>query len=79
MIPLLLDESWRLEYITITEYVGVCSLISTYAEFLRYILLFDVRIGTKSVQHYEQCDTRYMGMMPQKRVYVPEPLEEAET
>jgi restriction system protein len=30
------------------------------------------------VQHYEQFDAKYKGMMPLKRVYVPEPLEEAE-
>lgn len=29
------------------------------------------------VQHYEQFDSKYKGMMPLKRVYVPEPLEEA--
>lgn len=30
------------------------------------------------LQHYEQFDSKYKGMMPLKRVYVPEPLEESE-
>ena len=30
------------------------------------------------LQHYEQLDSRYKGILPLKRVYVPEPLEEAE-
>jgi len=30
------------------------------------------------LQHYEQFGSKYKGMMPLKRVYVPEPLEEAE-
>jgi len=29
--------------------------------------------------HYDQFDSRYKGLLPLKRVYVPEPLEEAET
>lgn len=29
------------------------------------------------LQHYEQFDSKYKGMMPLKRVYIPEPLEEA--
>jgi len=28
------------------------------------------------LQHYEQFDSKYKGMMPLKRIYVPEPLEE---
>jgi restriction system protein len=28
------------------------------------------------LQHYEQFDSRYKGLLPLKRVYVPEPLEE---
>jgi len=31
------------------------------------------------LQHYEQFGSKYKGMMPLKRVYVPEPLEEAES
>ena len=31
------------------------------------------------LQHYEEFDSRYKGLLPLKRVYVPEPLEEAET
>jgi restriction system protein len=31
------------------------------------------------IQHYEQFDSKYKGMMPLKRVYVPEPLEETES
>ena len=30
------------------------------------------------LQHYEQFDSRYKALLPLKRVYVPEPLEEAE-
>ena len=30
------------------------------------------------LQHYEQFDSKYKGMLPLKRVYVPEPLEETE-
>jgi restriction system protein len=30
------------------------------------------------LQHYEAFDSRYKGLLPLKRVYVPEPLEEAE-
>ena len=30
------------------------------------------------LQHYEKFDSRYKGLIPLKRVYVPEPLEEAE-
>ncbi len=30
------------------------------------------------LQHYEQFDSKYKGLLPLKRVYVPEPLEEAE-
>lgn len=30
------------------------------------------------LQHYEQLDSRYKGLLPLKRVYVPEALEEAE-
>lgn len=30
------------------------------------------------LQHYEQFDSRYKGLLPLKRVFVPEPLEEAE-
>lgn len=30
------------------------------------------------LQHYEQFDSRYKGLFPLKRVYVPEPLEESE-
>jgi predicted Mrr-cat superfamily restriction endonuclease len=30
------------------------------------------------LQHYEQFDSRYKGLLPLKRVYVPEALEEAE-
>ena len=30
------------------------------------------------LQHYEQFDSRYKGLIPLKQVYVPEPLEEAE-
>jgi restriction system protein len=30
------------------------------------------------LQHYEQFDSRYKGLLPLKRVYVPEPLEESE-
>lgn len=30
------------------------------------------------LQHYEQFDAKYKGMMPLKRVYVPEPLDEIE-
>jgi len=30
------------------------------------------------LQHYEQFDSRYKGMLPLKRVYVPEVLEETE-
>jgi restriction system protein len=30
------------------------------------------------LQHYEQFDSRYKGLLPLKRVYVPEPLEEGE-
>lgn len=29
------------------------------------------------LQHYEQFDSKYKGLLPLKRVYVPEPLEEA--
>jgi restriction system protein len=29
------------------------------------------------LQHYEQFDSRYKGLLPLKRVYVPEPLEES--
>jgi restriction system protein len=28
--------------------------------------------------HYDQLDSRYKGLIPLKRVYVPEPLEESE-
>lgn len=31
------------------------------------------------IQHYEGFNSKYKGMMPLKRVYVPEPLEESET
>jgi predicted Mrr-cat superfamily restriction endonuclease len=31
------------------------------------------------LQHYEQFDSKYKGLLPLKRVYVPEHLEEAET
>ena len=31
------------------------------------------------LQHYEQFDSRYKGLLPLKRVYVPEAIEEAET
>jgi len=31
------------------------------------------------LQHYEELDSRYKGLIPLKRVYVPEALEEAET
>jgi len=30
------------------------------------------------LQHYEQFDSKYKGLLPLKRVYVPEPMEEAE-
>jgi restriction system protein len=30
------------------------------------------------LQHYEQFDSRYKGLLPLRQVYVPEPLEEAE-
>ena len=30
------------------------------------------------MQHYEQFDSKYKGLLPLKRVYVPEPLEETE-
>ena len=30
------------------------------------------------LQHYDQFDSKYKGLLPLKRVYVPEPLEEAE-
>jgi len=30
------------------------------------------------LQHYEQFDSRYKGLLPLKKVYVPEPLEEGE-
>ncbi|MBT7161605.1 MAG: restriction endonuclease, partial [Victivallales bacterium] len=30
------------------------------------------------LQHYEQFDAKYKGMMPLKRVYVPEPLDDGE-
>jgi restriction system protein len=30
------------------------------------------------LQHYEQFDSRYKGLLPLRRVYVPEPLEESE-
>ncbi len=30
------------------------------------------------LQHYDQFDSRYKGLLPMKRVYVPEPLEEGE-
>ncbi len=30
------------------------------------------------LQHYEQFDSKYKGIMPLKRVYVPEPLEESD-
>lgn len=30
------------------------------------------------LQHYEQFDSKYKGLLPLKRVYVPEPLEQAE-
>ena len=30
------------------------------------------------LQHYEQFDSKYKGMMPLKRAYVPEPLEEGD-
>jgi len=30
------------------------------------------------LQHYEQFDSKYKGMMPLKQVYVPEPLDDAE-
>ncbi len=30
------------------------------------------------MQHYEQFDSKYKGLLPLKRVYVPEPLEDAE-
>ena len=30
------------------------------------------------LQHYEQFDSKYKGLLPLKRVYVPEPLEDAE-
>lgn len=30
------------------------------------------------LQHYEQFDSKYKGMLPLKRVYVPEPLDDAE-
>lgn len=29
-----------------------------------------------TLQHYGQFDSRYKGLLPLKRVYVPEPLEE---
>jgi restriction system protein len=29
-------------------------------------------------QHYEQFDSKYKALLPLKRVYVPEPLEETE-
>ena len=31
------------------------------------------------LQHYEQFDSRYKGLLPLKRVYVPEAIEEAES
>ncbi len=31
------------------------------------------------LQHYEQFDSRYKGLIPLRRVYVPEPLEEADS
>jgi len=30
------------------------------------------------LQHYDELDSKYKGMMPLKRVYVPEPLDEIE-
>jgi restriction system protein len=30
------------------------------------------------LQHYEQFDSKYKGLLPLKRVYVPEVLDEAE-
>src|SRR5574341_1731185 len=30
------------------------------------------------LQHFEQFDSRYKGLLPLKRLYVPEPLEEGE-
>jgi len=30
------------------------------------------------LQHYDELDSKYKGMMPLKRVYVPEPLEESD-
>jgi len=33
---------------------------------------------TLVLQHYEQFDSRYKGLIPLKKVYVPEPLEEGE-
>ena len=30
------------------------------------------------LQHYEQFDSKYKGMMPLKRVYVPESLDDSE-
>lgn len=35
--------------------------------------------GGLVLQHYDQFDSKYKGMMPLKRVYVPEPLEDLET
>ncbi len=31
------------------------------------------------LQHYEQFDSKYKGLLPLKRVYVPELLEETES
>ena len=30
------------------------------------------------LQHYDQFDSRYKGLIPLKRVYVPEPIDESE-
>jgi hypothetical protein len=39
----------------------------------------EVIVGRMQIlQHYEQFDSRYKGMLPLKRVYVPETLQEIE-
>ena len=30
-----------------------------------------------TLEHYEQLDSRYKGLVPLKRVYIPEAIEEA--
>ena len=61
-----------------TRHIGDCGVCGHKPSPPNLRLIDGSELVTLILQHYEELDSRYKGLLPLKRVYVPEALEEAE-